>query len=107
MPGNRTPLRVHVLRSLERKMNAPFTVPTRRSVSEPFLGLFFGAFFWTMKTRFTTNAPAELDLPRFDRYRGRYLILEPDGWPDARDAWMRFLLDTNICIYALKQNQLC
>src|SRR5262252_2620848 len=45
MPGNRTPLRVHVLRSLERKMNAPFTVPTRRSVSELFLVFLWGCFF--------------------------------------------------------------
>src|SRR5256885_2567478 len=55
MPGNRTPLRVHVLRSLERKMNAPFTVPTRTSVSELFLALFLETFFWPMKARSTTT----------------------------------------------------
>src|SRR3954466_5233850 len=49
MPANRTPLRVHVLRSLDRKMNAPLTVPTRTRVSTLFVGLFLAAFLWAMK----------------------------------------------------------
>src|SRR5215471_18552780 len=84
MPGNRTPLLVHVLRSLERKMNAPLTVPTRRRVSGLFLGFLLEVFFWAMKRDLPRSLPGGRDDHHGGRSRARRGRLIAEFDPDAR-----------------------